>query len=79
MSSNQSVRDLKLEICERCFYVPDQQLLYNNGDVLEDDKSLEESQVASNNADNPLILIVQVGDDGSREVDRGFQDTALGF
>lgn len=73
------MRDLKLEICDRHCYLPDQQLLYNNGEALEDDKTLEQSQVTPNNQENPIILIIQLKEEGPRELDRGFQDTALGF
>ena len=79
VSSNQTVSDLKVNIYRRLGVSPNDMLMINGDKVLEDDKTLGESRVAVNNEDQPLMLIVQSHDEEAREIDRGFQDTALAF
>uniref|UniRef100_A0A914YVV0 Ubiquitin-like domain-containing protein n=1 Tax=Panagrolaimus superbus TaxID=310955 RepID=A0A914YVV0_9BILA len=79
VNSSQTVSELKIDLYRRLGISPIDMLMINGENVLEDDKTLGESRVPVNNEEAPLILIVQSHDEDVREIDRGFQDTALAF
>uniref|UniRef100_A0A914YRC6 Ubiquitin-like domain-containing protein n=1 Tax=Panagrolaimus superbus TaxID=310955 RepID=A0A914YRC6_9BILA len=79
VNSSQTVSDLKIDLYRRLGISPIDMLMINGENVLEDDKTLGESRVPVNNEEAPLIVIVQSHDEDVREIDRGFQDTALAF
>uniref|UniRef100_A0A7E4W471 ubiquitinyl hydrolase 1 n=1 Tax=Panagrellus redivivus TaxID=6233 RepID=A0A7E4W471_PANRE len=81
LSSSTPIFDVKLEMCRRMGFSPNDQLFIYMDRVLENSKTLADCRVEANNEDEPIILIAQTQaiDNNDREIDRGFQDTALGF
>ena len=92
MRSDQTVMDLKMELMHKTNQSPNDQLLYLDDRVLDNQMTLEQALVAPNNQENPLILIVQQRQqqddsenggaaEGSgrrrRPLEKGFKDTAL--
>lgn len=81
ISSNEKVLELKVRLIAFFNATPRSQLLIkSDGTVLEDDKTLQESRVAS--GDLIKLMIEQAVDDDDddgrpRELERGFKNTAL--
>ena len=82
--SKDTVAELKLKIYSKMHCSPNDQLLYFNGEPLEDHLTLEEARIPPNNANQPIILAVQEHDSSSekdsnksRPLEKGFKDTAL--
>lgn len=65
MHSDQTIMDLKLALMSKTKQSPNDQLIYLNNCALDNALTLEEARVASNNSDNPLVLIVQHRTDDS--------------
>ncbi|KAI1723360.1 ubiquitin carboxyl-terminal hydrolase domain-containing protein [Ditylenchus destructor] len=81
MSSDDRVVDLKLKIYDRIQQTPSDQLLYWDGNVLDNETTLGSVRVPANNAEQPLILIVQQRIDTlsgeTRKLEKGFEGSTL--
>lgn len=84
VSSKNTVAELKLKIYSKMHCSPNDQLLYFNGELLEDHLTLEEARIPPDNVDQPVMLAVQERDSSpekdsgkSRPIEKGFKDTAL--
>ncbi|MFH4973744.1 hypothetical protein AB6A40_000453 [Gnathostoma spinigerum] len=81
MSSSDTIRDLKIKICEKIGQAPSDQLIYMGDRLLEDWQTLQEARVDPKELHiTPLVLHVQQCPDfidQPRQIERGFRDTAL--
>ncbi|KAI6207275.1 Ubiquitin family protein [Aphelenchoides fujianensis] len=80
LSSDATVRDLKLKLYEKTRQTPSDQLICLGERALEDKQKLGEAGVYGNNEDAPLILIAQQHvevKETERKLEKGFRDTAL--
>ncbi|KAI1722926.1 ubiquitin carboxyl-terminal hydrolase domain-containing protein [Ditylenchus destructor] len=81
MSSDDRVSDLKLKIYERIQQTPSDQLLYWDGNVLDNETTLGSVRVPANNGEQPLTLIVQQRIDTlsgeTRKLEKGFEGSTL--